>query len=179
MLPNPIALPPSITAKATTLRAKNTQPTPSSTRKTPSNTASRVTTKASSRNKSDGPMQVGPPPLRTSGQDLLRAIGARREQIRRKRVPMRWCRSQRPAKSATSVISAVFVTRRPSGRTAMLVVCVVDLSRLRAKAAAITRYLDQAPAAESQNHTSATSEPGERQQPRLNDSEKTIQKGEA
>jgi hypothetical protein len=41
-------------------------------------------------------------------------VGARREQIRRKRVPMRWCRSQKPAKSATSVIS-VLAGYHPAG----------------------------------------------------------------
>ena len=44
---------------------------------------------------------------RTRRSKLVMEECTRREQVRRKRVPMRWCRSQKPAKSTASIFSIV------------------------------------------------------------------------
>ena len=58
--PNPTAPRPSIMRKATTPRAKSTQQTPSNIPKMLANIANRLTLRANSKNKSRGPMQIGP-----------------------------------------------------------------------------------------------------------------------
>jgi hypothetical protein len=58
--PNPTVRRPNIMRKATTPRAKNTQQMPNSIPKLLANTVIRLTLRANSKNKSRGPIQIGP-----------------------------------------------------------------------------------------------------------------------